>query len=135
MKNFNKKEMEMKMNHGFARTAALTLACLGMTLGGAANAATVTATTDAFRLSIKHDGIRDSLGDETLTYSSLWDGGDGATVTIAQNGTALVENLAGEGERMWNVQQAGTGIPGCRCAAGGSHNADATLPRPPPPEL
>ena len=53
-------------------------------------------------------GARESTGDEALTYSSLWDGGEGATVTIAQDGTALVENLAGEGERMWNVQQAGT---------------------------
>ena len=45
-------------------------ACLGMFW--AVNAATVTATTDAFRLSVKHDGIRQSAGDETLTYSSLW---------------------------------------------------------------
>ena len=108
MKNFNKKEMEMKMNHGFARTAALTLACLGMTLGGAANAATVTATTEPFRLSIKHDGIRQSAGDETLMYSSQWDGGDGASVTIAQDGAALVEGLTGEGERTWTVTRNGT---------------------------
>jgi len=73
-----------------------------------ANAATVTATTDAFRLSIKHDGIRESLGDETLTYSSLWDGGDSATVTIAQDGAALVEGLTGEGERAWSVTRNGT---------------------------
>ena len=106
MKNFNGKEMEMKMNHGLHRLAALTLAILGM--GFAANAATVTATTDAFRLSIKHDGIRQSAGDETLTYSSLWDGGEGATVTIAQDGTALVEGLTGEGERAWSVTRNGT---------------------------
>jgi hypothetical protein len=31
-----------------------------------------------FRLSLKSDGVRTSLGDETLTYSSQWDGGDGA---------------------------------------------------------
>lgn len=41
-----------------------------------------------FRLSIKHDGIRPSTGDEELAYSSLWDGGDGATVAIAQDGAA-----------------------------------------------
>ena len=98
----------MKMNHGFARTAALALACLGMTLGGAANAATVTATTEPFRLSIKHDGIRQSAGDETLMYSSQWDGGDGASVTIAQDGAALVEGLTGEGERTWTVTRNGT---------------------------
>ena len=108
MKNSNKKEMEMKMNHGFARPAALALACLGMTLGGAANAATVTATTEPFRLSIKHDGIRQSAGDETLMYSSQWDGGDGASVTIAQDGAALVEGLTGEGERTWTVTRNGT---------------------------
>ena len=96
------------MNHGFARTAALALACLGMTLGGAANAVTVTATTEPFRLSIKHDGIRQSAGDETLTYSSQWDGGDGATVTIAQDGATLVEGLTGEGERAWTVTRNGT---------------------------
>ena len=131
MKNFNGKAMEMKMNHGLHRLAArgalrllrssrfaLTrpdrfaagasmLACLGMLLGGVANAAAVTATTGAFRLSIKHDGIRQSAGNETLTYSSLWDGGEGATVTIAQDGAALVEGLTGEGERAWNVRKTG----------------------------
>ena len=53
-------------------------------------------------------GARESTGDETLTYSSLWDGGDGATVTIAQNGAVLGQGLTGEGERAWSVQQAGT---------------------------
>ena len=106
MNYFNGKAMEMKMNHGLHRLAALTLAILGM--GFAANAATVTATTDAFRLSIKHDGIRQSVGDETLTYSSQWDGGEGATVTIAQDGVALVEGLTGEGERAWSVTRNGT---------------------------
>lgn len=107
MKNFNEQEMEMKMNHGLHRLAALTLACLGMLLGGAANAAAVTATTDAFRLSIKHDGIRGSLGDETLTYSSQWDGGDGATVTIAQDGVAIFTGLTGEGVKTWTVDRNG----------------------------
>lgn len=106
MKNFNGKAMEMKMNHGLHRLAALTLAILGM--GFAANAAAVTATTEPFRLSIKHDGIRQSVGDETLAYSSQWDGGDGATVTIAQDGAALVEGLTGEGERTWIVTRNGT---------------------------
>ena len=51
---------------------------------------------------------RESGGDETLTYSSLWDGGEGATVTIAQDGTALAANLTGEGERAWSVPYNGT---------------------------
>ena len=60
-----------------------------------------------FRLSLKSDGVRTSLGDETLTYSSQWDGGEGATVTIAQNGVAIAEGLSGEGERAWAVQRTG----------------------------
>ena len=54
------------------------------------------------------EGPRNSLGDETLTYSSLWDGGDGATVTIEQAGEAVAENLTGEGERAWSVPYNGT---------------------------
>ena len=96
------------MNRRLSRTAAFTLGCLGMLLGGAVNAATVMATTEPFRLSIKHDGIRPSTGDETLTYSGLWDGGDGATVAIAQDGVAIAEGLAGEGERAWSVARNGT---------------------------
>ena len=53
-------------------------------------------------------GTRASLGDEALTYSSRWDGGDGATVTIAQDGAMLVEGLTGEGERTWSVTRNGT---------------------------
>ena len=96
------------MNRRLSRTAAFTLGCLGMLLGGAVNAATVTAMTEPFRLSIRHDGIRPSTGDETLTYSGLWDGGDGATVTIAENGAVVAEGLAGEGERAWSVARNGT---------------------------
>ena len=96
------------MNRRLSRTAAFTLGCLGMLLGGAVNAATVTAMTEPFRLSIRHDGIRPSTGDETLTYSGLWDGGDGATVAIAQDGVAIAEGLAGEGERAWSVARNGT---------------------------
>ena len=60
-----------------------------------------------FRLSLKRDGVRQSAGAETLTYSSQWDGGEGATVTIAQDGVAIAEGLSGEGERAWAVQQTG----------------------------
>ena len=46
-------------------------------------AGAVEATSPVFGLSVKHDGVRQRAGVETLTYSSQWDGGDGATVTIA----------------------------------------------------
>ena len=96
------------MNRRLSRTAAFTLGCLGMLLGGAVNAATVTAMTEPFRLSIRHDGIRPSMGDETLTYSDLWDGGNDVTVTLAQEGVPLAEGLTGEGERAWSVARNGT---------------------------
>ena len=64
--------------------------------------------SNAFVLSIKHDGIRASEGTEVLTYSSLWDGGDDATVSIAQEGVPLAEDLVGEGERAWSVARNGT---------------------------
>ena len=60
-----------------------------------------------FRLDTR-TGTRESGGVETLTYSSLWDGDADATVTIAQDGTALAEGLTGEGEQPWNVLKAGT---------------------------
>ncbi len=97
-----------KMSHRLSRTAALTLGCLGMLLGGATNAATVATTTEPFRLSIQHDDIRPSTGDETLAYSDLWDGGADATVTLAQEGVPLAEGLTGEGERVWSVARNGT---------------------------
>ena len=53
-------------------------------------------------------GPRASGGDETLLFSSLWDGGEGATVTIAQDGVAIAKNLAGEGEQAWSVPYNGT---------------------------
>ena len=96
------------MSHRLSRTAALTLGCLGMLLGGATNAATVATTTEPFRLSIQHDDIRPSTGDETLAYSDLWDGGADATVTLAQEGVPLAEGLTGEGERVWSVARNGT---------------------------
>ena len=92
------------------RTPALAfaLAMLALAFGGGVQAAVVEATTPAFRLSIKHDGIRPSTGDEVLTYSSQWDGGEGATVTIAQDGAVLAEGLTGEGDQAWSVTRNGT---------------------------
>ena len=70
-------------------------------------AGVVEATSPVFGLSVKHDGIRQSAGVETLTYSSQWDGGEGATVTIAENGKVLAESVSGEGTRPWSVQKTG----------------------------
>ena len=53
-------------------------------------------------------GVRESTGDETITYSSLWNGGDGATVTIAQGGFVLADNLTGEGDYAWCAKYDGT---------------------------
>jgi len=95
----------MFINHGIHRLASLTLAIFGMALSSYAGA--VEATSPVFGLSVKHDGVRTSLGDETLTYSSQWDGGDGATVTIAENGAVVADGLSGEGTRSWSVQKTG----------------------------
>ena len=72
------------------------------------HAATVESTTDAFKLSIKHDGIRQSAGNEALAYSALWDGDANATVTIAQDGVAIAEGLTGEDTYAWGVTRNGT---------------------------
>ena len=70
-------------------------------------AGVVEATSSVFSLSVKHDGVRQSAGAETLTYSSQWDGGDGATVTIAENGAVVADGLSGEGIHPWSVQKTG----------------------------
>ena len=101
------KTVEAAMRSVRAGSVALLYALIGL-CATTGSAATVMATTEPFRLSIKHDGIRPSTGDETLTYSGLWDGGDGATVAIAQDGAAIAEGLAGEGERAWSVARNGT---------------------------
>lgn len=100
------KTVEAAMRSVRAGSVALLYALIGL-CATTGSAATVMATTGPFRLSIKHDGIRPSTGDEELAYSSLWDGGDGATVAIAQDGAAIAEGLAGEGERAWSVARNG----------------------------
>ena len=97
--------MKMFINHGIHRLASLTLAIFGMAFSSYAGA--VEATSPVFGLSVKHDGVRQSAGAEMLTYSSQWDGGEGATVTIAQNGVAIADGLSGEGTRPWSVQKTG----------------------------
>ncbi len=76
-----------------------------------ATAATVvtSAASDSFRIDTR-EGPFESTGSETLTYSSRWNGGAGATVTIAQscatphtaNGP-LAAGLADEGEQPWSA--------------------------------
>ena len=100
------KTVEAAMRSVRAGSVALLYALIGL-CATTGSAATVMATTEPFRLSIKHDGIRPSTGDEELAYSSLLDGGDGATVAIAQDGAAIAEGLAGEGERAWSVARNG----------------------------
>ena len=80
--------------------------CIGLTALGAAQAATTITSAD-FRLDLRPNP-RESEGSETLTYSALWDGASESTVTITQNGVALVAGLVGEGERTWSVQETGT---------------------------
>ena len=84
------------------------IAMVALVVGGMVEATMTEATTAAFRLSIKHDGIRESGGDEALTYSSLWDGDANATVTIAQDGESIAEGLTGEDTYAWGVTRNGT---------------------------
>ena len=67
--------MKIFINHGIHRLASLTLAIFGMALSSYAGV--VEATSPVFGLSVKYDGVRQSAGTETLTYSSQWDGGVG----------------------------------------------------------
>lgn len=77
-------------------------------------ATTISASSSAeFRLDTR-EGPRESDGSETLTYSSLWDGGPSSDVAIAQacstphttNGT-LVAGLSGEDVWNWTAQYDG----------------------------
>ena len=67
-----------------------------------------TAESEPFRLSLKADGVRDSAGNETLAYSSLWAGSGAGTTTLRQDGETLVEGLEGEGDWAWAVERNGT---------------------------
>ena len=78
MKSLKEFEKMKEMNHGTHRIHGmkiLTLALLGVLLCGAANAAAVTATTEAFRLSIKHNDTwcpRTAAASEAINYSTAW---------------------------------------------------------------
>ena len=83
-------------------TRVMAAMVLMLAAGGARAGDSVPMTIDS------RTGERESGGDETLAYSSLWDGGEGARVTIAQDGAVIAANLSGEGERAWSVPYDGT---------------------------
>lgn len=87
------------------KSSAIAL-CALLSIARAAFAAT--GTSAEFKVDLGLDGVRQSDGQEMLVYSSAWDGGVGATVTIAQDGVTLVEGLAGNGEWAWSVSRNGT---------------------------
>ena len=78
MKSLKEFEGMKKMNHGIHRLHGmkiLTLAVMGALLCGAASAASVTATTEPFRLSIRHNDTwypRTAAATEGITYSTAW---------------------------------------------------------------
>ena len=84
-------EMKMFINHGIHRIYGMMVS-IAVLFGfvGLFYAGVVEAASPVFGLSLKSDGVRQSAGNETLTYSSQWDGGDGVTVTIAENAKVLL---------------------------------------------
>ena len=89
-------EMKMFINHGIHRIHGMMVS-IAVLFGivGLSHAGVVEATSPVFGLSLKHDGVRQSAGTEMLTYSSQWDGGEGATVTIAENGAVIDDGMSG----------------------------------------
>ena len=92
----------------------VAVAAVALGVGGASAATTLSSSSSAeFRLDTR-EGPRESDGSETLTYSSLWDGGPSSDVAIAQvcgtphttNGT-LVAGLSGEDVWNWTAQYDG----------------------------
>ena len=92
--------------------ARLVLVAAAAAVIGAAPAPAVTVITSAvsratFRLDTR-EGPRESMGTETITYSTRWH--TNATVAIYQDGVALgdAERLVGEGNYVWSVPANGT---------------------------
>ena len=76
-------------------------------------AATVSVDTPEFALSIKHDGVRESEGNEPLVYSPYWGEVTNGTVRLTQakddaEKTTIVSGLAEEGTNLWKATQNGT---------------------------
>ena len=92
----------------------VAVAAVALCAGIAPAATTISASSSAeFRLDTR-EGPRESDGSETLTYSSLWDGGSSSSVEIAQvcdtrrtTSETLVAGLAGEDVWNWAVQYDG----------------------------
>lgn len=98
----------------FKSVRLVAVAAVALCVGIAPAATTISASSSAeFRLDTR-EGPRESDGSETLTYSSLWDGGPSSDVAIAQvcgtphttNGT-LVAGLSGEDVWNWTAQYDG----------------------------
>ena len=104
----------------------VAVAAVALCAGIAPAATTVSASSSAeFRLDTR-EGPRESDGSETLTYSSLWDGGPSSDVAIAQvcdtrrtPSETLVAGLAGEGAWNWAVQYDGVYTLAHATATGG----------------
>ena len=76
-------------------------------------AATVSVDTPEFALSIKHDGVRESEGNEPLAYSPFWGEVTNGTVRLTQAkdggaATPIVSGLDDEGTNIWKATQNGT---------------------------
>ena len=92
----------------------VAVAAVALGVGGASAATTLSSSSSAeFRLDTR-EGPRESDGSETLTYSSLWDGGPSSDVAIAQvcdtrrtTSETLVAGLSGEDVWNWAVQYDG----------------------------
>ena len=102
------------MRFWFKSVRLVAVAAVALCVEIAPAATTVSASSSAeFRLDTR-EGPRESDGSETLTYSSLWDGGPSSDVAIAQacgtphttNGT-LVAGLSGEDVWNWTAQYDG----------------------------
>ena len=77
-------------------------------------AASVSVDTSEFVLSIKHDGVRASAGNEPLAYSPFWGEVTNGTVRLTQTkdggaeASEIVSGLVDEGTNLWKATQNGT---------------------------
>ena len=88
--------MKMMM---IAAVTGMVLDARGVTLASADSA--------AFRLDTR-TGVRESSGDEVLTWSDRWSGVSNPSVALYQENENLVEDLTGEGTYDWSVRTNGT---------------------------
>ncbi len=98
----------------FKRLRLASVAVVALGVGVASAATTLSSSSSAEFLLDTREGPLESDGSETLTYSSLWDGGSSSSVEIAQvcdtrrtTSETLVAGLAGEDVWNWAVQYDG----------------------------